>query len=183
MTIHAQNKNGLILSGGNETFRDVKLNPEYLDNSEMVGKFNAAIGYRFRIQPKNKLFFYDIDANVGMMNFHYGQKYCLNPYPEPDAPRQIDDTYLSYYVSLGSSFNYKIYKGFHAGIGLEPTAYYLDGPAEYKFDIPLKATIGYDLKFVEIGLSYKLGFANVVPTRTFSSCKMNLWQISLFIPF
>ncbi|GHT11416.1 hypothetical protein FACS189426_13260 [Bacteroidia bacterium] len=184
LIVHAQNQNGLILSGGNGTSRDVKINPGYLDNSKLAGKFNAAIGYRFRIQSKNKSFFYDIDANVGMINFHYGQKYYLNPYPDPNAPRQFETTVRNFYASLAGSFNYKIFKSFHAGIGIEPSLYYLDGTsAEYKYDIPLTAKIGYNLKFAEIGLAYKLGFTDQVNDRYFSSGKMNLWQLSLFIPF
>jgi hypothetical protein len=184
LIINAQNQNGLILSGGNETFRDIKLNPGYLDDSKIDGRFNAAIGYRFRIQPKNRLFFYDLDFNIGMASYHYGQEYYLNPYSNPDEPRKIDGSFINYYASLGGSFNYKIFSGFHAGIGIEPTLYYLENTAKnYMFDIPLAAKVGYNLKFAEIELGYKFGFTDVVTTDYFSSGKINRWQISLFIPF
>jgi hypothetical protein len=178
-SISAQTKSGMILSGGNGNFRDIKQN-DYRNEGDFQNKYTLGVGYRFRIQPKNPSFFYDLDLNLGLKHYNYAGVFYHEMY---DNMVHSSGKLNFLHVSLNGSYNYKMLKGLYAGIGIEPTVYYIDVTSKYLFDIPLTAKLGYDLKYFGLEVGYKLGFTDVIYPSYFASGKRNDWQISLYIPF
>lgn len=185
----AQFKSGLIISGGKGNLSNVQpgsndIMKEIFQNNGTGTtnyKFNIAVGYKFRIEPQSKPFFYDLDIYIGMKSYTY----------EYTAEKMQDSTLYFYgnsgninlyYTSLKMSWNYKIIKGLYAGAGIEPTIY-LNNDSSRKFDIPLSTQIGYNFKYVEVIAGYKLGLFNTLPSGHFESGRFNDWQIQVFIPF
>lgn len=195
--IFAQVKSGLIVNGGGGCLSNVKLSNDILKQTETPFSFsdsykmNASVGYKFRIQPPAKRFFYDIDLHLGFKRANL--EYTNNPYqfnretgiwedlePATTFGGRMKETF--YYFSINPSWNYNIIKGLHAGVGIEPTLYSSDANG-LKFDTPVTARIGYDFKFVDIAFTYKAGLLNTIDSNSFSSGRFNDWQIQVFIPF
>lgn len=78
-------------------------------------------GYRFRLVPRKGRFFYDVDALFGYSKSDYKINYLSTDnntaYGEASGDRQN----LS--LSLAGTCNYRIVKGLHIGVGLQPTYY------------------------------------------------------------
>jgi hypothetical protein len=94
------------------------------------------------------------------------------------------DNYLR--LSLNPTFNCKVYDGWYAGLGVEPTAcmvYKASSDTFSAFDIPLTARIGYDFKYMDLSFNYKYGFCDVMDADYFTGGKVRRWQLQLFIPF
>lgn len=72
------------------------------------------------------------------------------------------------------------------GAGVEPVYYFAGYEKEdmkHPFDVPFVGKIAYNLKFMELGISYKHGLSNVIETKDFTSGKFRDWQVSVWIPF
>jgi len=199
LSVFSQTKSGLIIAGGSGFLSNLKEGKGLQEILDMGGtkknqyKFNVAIGYKFRIQPQNRSHFFDMDIYAGLKKFnseyfYYGQ--------ETTNDGQIIYNSISsgaggtyYYFSFNPSYNYKIFKNLHLGAGIEPTLYYVDGQGKWKFDIPPTLRIGYDFKYLDIAVGYKIGFLNVIKSNVsnrsnnFSSGNLNDIQLQLFIPF
>ncbi|MDR1762579.1 MAG: hypothetical protein LBR64_01300 [Dysgonamonadaceae bacterium] len=193
--LSAQSKNGLILGGGTGNISNVSETGKLKEILDLGGtktfdyKFNFAIGYKFRIQPEKKSFFYDLDLYAGMKRinwdykvldnyFEYGKD---NPYGDDVKTLGSRSDDFNYYFSLNASYNYNIYKNLHIGAGLEPTMYFESG---WKFDSSLTFRVGYDFKYVDIAIGYKVGLLNPLKQKdAFLSGNLNDLQIQLFIPF
>ena len=192
----AQFKSGMIISGGKGSLSNMKLSDEIINKSEVPFwlsrdyKFNAALGYKFRFQPKTMRFFYDIDLHLGVRqikfeysNFHY--QYNEDGSLNWDSDTETYGASVSescYYFSINPSWNYRIIKGLHAGVGIEPTFYSIDFD-KFKFDTPLTARIGYDFRFIDVAFIYKVGLFNTMDPDYLSSGRFDDWQIQVFIPF
>ena len=193
-------RHGLILSGGTGNVWNKKLdtNLEWVKETlELGGKFstfgvyNAALGYKFRFEPKPKRIFYDIDLFLGFKKYgeKYGDESSRFYLPEGENSPNIgygERKTNTFYTSLNPSFNYRINNRFYAGAGLEPTVYLrFDGKLHAeKFDMPFTTRIGVDLKYVEFALGYKIGFLNRMEGEYyFKSFNLNDLQLQLYIPF
>lgn len=184
----SQLTSGLLLSGGTGSLRS-RINyespfvaelDEAREHSSIDYRFNVALGYRFRLKPAPDSFFYDMDLNIGMRrwNSSYGTIYALNNYSASSA---------HYFASICGTVNHPLYKGLSAGLGIEPTYYfYTEGEnvrTSPAIDAPLVARLSYNLKFVEVGVSYKYGLFNVMETDYLKSGRFNDLVFSLYIPF
>jgi hypothetical protein len=193
-------KSGLIVSGGITGFH--KPVPAPLPENHWMSfqgdkKFDAAVGYKFRLLPYVKPFtlnplFADLDIQAGYQQVKYGiggemsSEYHYNPDNLPASNRSsFKDNY--YRLSLNPMLNCMIYAYWYVGFGVEPTLY-LVSKSESKgsfsaFDIPLTARVGYDFKYVDLSFNYKYGLCDVTDTQYFTSGKIRRWQLQLFIPF
>ncbi|MDR1200082.1 MAG: porin family protein [Tannerellaceae bacterium] len=172
-------KHGLIIGGG---MGDIKSELESLPDvkySDVSYKSGYAIGYRLRLEPGINPFFVDVDANIGMKTWKSSYSKSLK------EPALFDASSQYYYVSAGGTFNYSIYRGLSAGVGIEPTYYfYQEGEtSRNKFDAPLIGKVAYDFGKFELGVSYKHGLTDVIKTDRIKSGKFRDIQLSLFIPF
>lgn len=198
---YSQLKSGLTLNFGYDNITNYKPNP----NTEfgkivtdedgkltVTDKTSFSLGYKFRLQQKEKPYFYDFDVNLGVKNW---SSKIAETYIWPDAFGELkaydQDRYESSnnycYLSLGASFNYKIWKGLYAGLGLEPTWYFYQSgeksAIDPAIDLPLKGSIGYDFKFIGLAVSYRQGIFNVIDVTSIQKGKISDWQVSLYIPF
>jgi len=197
---YGQFKSGFILSGGKGSISNVVFIDPYADLEKTVNieqqyckyKFDATLGYKFRIAPQNKPVFYDIDLYVGLRRFNTGFTANGEIFPSNgDSYELVNEEwhkqhdYLSF--SLNPSWNYRLVKGLYAGVGIEPTMYrYRSSMYMYKrwkFDLPLTAKIGYYLKFIDFSVSYKHGFFDTMNHNVLEPAKFRNWQLSVFIPF
>ncbi len=192
---------GLTLNGGSGDFHDIDLSDAVSDILENGGsleteyQFGAGIGYKFRLKPQTKPFFYDLDLNLGIKkyNYHYSNYDGVEFRSYSTDTLHNDSTKLIsgagnipvVYIALGASFNYKLYKGLYAGAGVEPTFYFDTATTpKWKFDIPAVVKIGYDLKYVDFAFAYKYGLLDMIgKSRTFDGGKLHEWQLQMFIPF
>ncbi|MDR1330854.1 MAG: hypothetical protein LBK07_01990, partial [Tannerella sp.] len=114
-------KSGLIVSGGESMYYDVipRVSPEG-DVPVLYGdrKFDVAAGYKFRLQPAGKRFFADLDIQAGYGQVRYENHYTSFEDMNPLLDRGKDN-YLR--LSLNPTFNCKVYDGWYAGLGVEPT--------------------------------------------------------------
>jgi hypothetical protein len=165
-------------------------------------KFDATIGYKFRIAPQNKPVFYDIDIYIGFRRFDTGYtaigEYFIQDY---DSKRRVivneecDIEHIFHSLSLNPSWNYRLVKGLYAGVGIEPTIYNIgaNGASKYfwldndymrwKFDLPLTAKVGYDLKFIDFSIYYKHGLFDAIDYGHSAPGKFRNLLLSVFIPF
>jgi hypothetical protein len=182
---------GLMIGGGKGTISDIKIkNP-----ADMAGlgekKWDMAVGYKFRLPPSQKRYFYDMDITLGFKRVQYD---CYKDYwpnfsfesrPLPSA--KVKNNYFQ--ISVNPTWNYTLFQGWYAGAGIEPTFYLVSNPNKYQqkdsysYDMPLTAKFGYDFKYVDIAVGYKYGLCNTLNTNDFSSGKFRNWQIQVFIPF
>lgn len=185
-------KHGLIVGGGigNVTYQlQPSSKAQELLNMGGTGstdyQFNGFLGYRYRVEPDRKPFFYDLDVYVGLKRFDYDYWYeSYNNETNTGVYSGTNGEETYYYLALSPSFNYHIISGLNAGIGVEPTFYYRDeNDPNFKFDIPLTAKIGYDFGLLEIAIAYKLGLCNTLKSDVFESGRLYDWQASVFIPF
>ncbi|MDR3140874.1 MAG: hypothetical protein LBU37_04000 [Tannerellaceae bacterium] len=183
LTSNAQTiaKHGLILGGG---MGDIKSELKSLPDvkySDLSYKSGYAIGYRLRLTPGIHPFFIDADANIGMKTWKSTDAILIDPASYAVSSQYnyvlVSASSLYYYASVGGTFNYSIYRGLSAGIGVEPTYYFSQG-----FDAPLIGKVAYDFGKFELGVSYKHGLADVITDRI-KAGKFRDIQFSLFIPF
>ncbi|MDR2147429.1 MAG: hypothetical protein LBE91_13315 [Tannerella sp.] len=193
--MNAQEKlqHGLLLGGGKGNISS-PIDPSYIDgNGGHINGFytnylgNASLGYRIRINrikvPKD---FLDIDMNVNAKAWKATEWYRFESSQIPEASGYGDfgmgGTSMMLCFSISSTYNYRIFKGLNAGIGIAPT-YFLENQDDRGLDIPLMVKVGYDFKFLEIGMNYKYGLLNTLKEDFLKSGKFRDWQINLFIPF
>ncbi|MDR2120014.1 MAG: hypothetical protein LBP64_03970 [Tannerella sp.] len=178
----------MIVSGGENKFYDISLQESLKFSYER--KFDAAIGYKLRLEPVGKPFFADLDVQLGYGQwkyFHIGENSGeTQPNDYLSLPwKNITDSYFR--IAVNPTLNRKVYDGWYAGLGVEPTLY-LVSKSESKgsfsaFDVPLTARIGYDFKYIDLSFNYKYGLCDVTDTQYFESGKIRRWQLQLFIPF
>lgn len=184
-------KSGLLIGGG-KGFLSNRLtsNIEYFESNY---KYNISIGYRFRVYPTTKpSLFLDLDANLGAKSWYtYAKEYnkynpdeLTNPYSYSPILASMKSIY--FFSSVASTINYTLYKRLSLGIGLEPTYFFFtsDEKKIRNFDLPAVAKIGYNFRFLEIGLTYKHGLMKVLQDKQYLlSGQFRDWQISIWIPF
>ena len=189
----AQTKSGILLGGGpwggvNTNF-STEMQAE-LSRYDITYKSNMMLGYRFRIPLYDIPAFMDIDAMIGLNNWNSAYKEKSST-PEPGDGPQYDLPYNYsaqnnyFYGAVGVTANYTLFNNFSAGLGVAPTYWFSTSGEESsgKFDIPLVAKIGYNLKYFELGLSYKHGLMNSIKTDYIQSGNFRDVQLSIWIPF
>jgi len=196
LSLFSQLKSGMIFAGGTGHLSNIKEAPgSTLEEVVNLGgskmnryTFNAALGYKFRIQPKNLFHFFDIDLYAGLKGSN--SEYLYRGQETTAEGLQVYNTIESggsgayYYFALNPSYNYKLYKKLHIGAGIEPTLYFTNGEAKWKFDIPTTLRIGYDFKYFDMAISYKMGLLNPMKSsKYYSSGNLNDIQLQMFIPF
>jgi len=196
LSVFSQTKSGLIIAGGSGNLSNISEETGgRLDEILNLGglklnkyKFNVALGYKFRIQPQNQYHFFDIDLYAGLKRFNYEYLYIVQETTDDGQivffHKGASSSSAYCYFAFNPSYNYKIYKNLHFGAGIEPTLYYADGQGKWKFDIPPTLRVGYDFKYFDMAISYKMGLLNVMKSsRDFSSGNLNDIQLQVFIPF
>ena len=174
---------GIIINAGKEKISsnlpysiEGVATPVDMDNSYLKGKFSMELGYRFRLQPKQSRFFYDIDLLGGYTKSEYAvnfKSFGNTQYGERSGTNDL----LSF--SLAGSVNFYIFRGLNVGLGVQPTAYIWDTRF---FDIPVFAKVSYDLKYVELAFSYKCGLSKEYKISPFKSSRLSQWQFSVYVP-
>lgn len=145
-------------------------------NSYFKSKLALELGYRFRLQPTKSRFFYNIDLLAGYNRHEYGANFMLGKNPTYAGPSGTRDVFSA---SVAGAVNYTIVKGLSVGIGVQPTYSFSGAKA---FDIPLFATVAYDLKYVELAFSYKQGLLTNDKVNPFENLRLSQWQFSVYVP-
>ena len=204
---YSQIKSGIIIGGGKGSISNVVFPDEYttidgtpIENLQWSYQYNfdIALGYKFRYETQNKPFFYDLDIYLGLKRFttDFTGTFDANL---PEIESNDDDEiiyyqgeasghfqHIYYSFSVNPSLNYRLIKGLYAGVGIEPTLYNKDDASKgekWKFDLPLTAKIGYDLKFIDFSVNYKHGIFDTMESKYLNPAKFRNWQLSVFIPF
>jgi hypothetical protein len=153
------------------------------------------LGYRFRLQPVQKPFFYDLDLVLGLKRYTYWE-YAK---PEESTPH-FERNYYNAQLAFNLSMNYRFYDKWYAGVGIAPTLNRVSAAgstsgygintaaalpsAAIKFDMPITAKVGYSFKHFDVAFQYNYGLFNVANDPLYlSKAKTRNWQIQLFIPF
>lgn len=145
-------------------------------NSHFKSKLALELGYRFRLQPVKSRFFYDIDLLMG----YNRMEYAVNYMPIGDTSYGgSSGKQNNYSFSVAGAVNYNIIKGLNVGIGVQPTYYFHQ--AQF-FDAPVFAKVGYDLKCVELALSYKQGLTKSYKVTPFKNSRLSQWEFSVYVP-
>ncbi|MDR2956338.1 MAG: hypothetical protein LBV43_14795 [Prevotella sp.] len=146
------------------------------------GKWKARIsfnaGYQLQFDIKEK---YVLDAALLF------QSRGVHVFYMPSNISTVDETKRLNSIALNGVFNYRIWKGVKAGLGIEPTYYWKTGywtnQKKTVFDVPLVAKVGYDFKVMEISLSYKHGINPIVEGVGYTyKAKSRDIQLSVFMP-
>lgn len=191
--VSAQSKSGILLGGGPWGGVNTKFSTEMqaeLTRYEITYKSNMMLGYRFRIPHYDISAFLDIDAMIGLNNWNSEYKEKSNT-PEPgngpqyDLPFSFSAQNNYFYGAVTVTANYTLFDNFSAGFGIAPTYWFYQAGEESsnKIDIPLVAKIGYNLKYFELGFSYKHGLMNSIKTDYIQSGNFRDVQLSIWIPF
>lgn len=88
------------------------------NNSSLDQKVVMEAGYRFRLVPRKGRFFYDVDALFGYSKSDYKINYLSTDNNTAYGEASGDQQNLSF--SLAGTCNYRIVKGLHIGVGLQP---------------------------------------------------------------
>jgi hypothetical protein len=185
-------KSGLILGSGMGSLGNTQFKSVQEINEIRYKNPDALIGYKFRLLPSQKRYFYDVDITAGLKRFVHWQNpnYVISP-DNFEMPAPIfDHDYTYFQFSLSPSWNYRFFDKFYAGVGLSPTLYMVKGKKQndnritgYKFDIPATIKIGYDFKYLDVSLGYSHGFFNTAYSDYITKSSFRNWQIQVFIPF
>ena len=192
LPVGAQTQTGLLVGGGSGNFSFGEIKPrENKSLRDVDYKLNGFVGYRFRLHPFTSCkAFVDLDASVGVKSWDYLYRPILKQQPS-DNPNigglyTASSSAYACFASLGGTINCPVYKGLSVGAGVEPVYYFAGYEKEdmkHPFDVPFVGKIAYNLKFMELGISYKHGLSNVIETKDFTSGKFRDWQVSVWIPF
>lgn len=189
-----QLRTGILLGGGAWGGVNAKANASTLENFKNIDtnfKSSFMLGYRFRLHHNSMPGFLDLDAVVGLKNWESSyrngdQGYIPDNKPGDESQMGSFSAKSNYvYTGISATANYYVYKKLSLGMGVEPSVWISKmGEDNYKtFDMPLVAKIGYDFKFIELGLTYKHSFINSVKTYYLDSAKFNDLQVSIWVPF
>lgn len=189
-----QLRKGILFGGGSWGNIDAKANPvaigkyKNIDNSF---KSSFMLGYRFRLQHFDMPAFLDLDAVVGLKNWESSyrngdQGYIPDNKPGDESQMGSYGAKSNYvYTGISATANYYVYKKLSLGVGVEPNVWIskMGEDNSKTFDMPLVTKIGYDFKFIEVGLTYKHSFINSVKSSYLDSAKFNDLQVSIWVPF
>ena len=184
LPVGAQTQTGLLVGGGSGSFSygGIKARYENMTLRDVDYKLNGFVGYRFRLHPFTSCkAFVDLDASVGVKSWDYLYRPILKQQPS-DNP-QVGGIY---FLSSSAYACFASLGGTSVGAGVEPVYYFAGYEKEdmkHPFDVPFVGKIAYNLKFMELGISYKHGLSNVIETKDFTSGKFRDWQVSVWIPF
>ena len=187
----AQTKSGILLGGSPWGSVNAKLDTERFSRYDIHYKPNVMLGYRFRMLAENTPLFYDADVTIGLNNWNSGYKEKNNQ-QESEPNNGQYDYYYNYqarnnylHAAVAVTANYTLFKNFSTGLGVAPTWWFAHAgeKSSNKFDVPLVVKIGYNLKYFELGLSYKHGLMNSIKTDYIQSGNFRDVQLTLWIPF
>lgn len=185
-------RTGILLGGGAWGGVNAKANSSTIENYNYINnnfKSSFMLGYRFRLHHYDVPAFLDLDAVVGLKNWESSYINSDNDYGNnPGNESQVGNFEAKYnyvYAGISATANYYFYKKLNLGVGIEPSIWLnkYTGSNSKTFDMPLVAKIGYDFKFIEVGLTYKHSFINSVKTPYLDSAKFNDLQVSIWVPF
>ena len=184
MSVNAQlSQHGLVLNGGTG-FIDLTIDKSSPYVKEYRYKYGVSAGYRLRFKtPAPKSFHYDVDVNLGMNALKsktYGIMIPKNDEAKPTPSNgYITTTQPRFFTSIDGTVNYSIIENLSVGLGVEPTYYFRYN----KFDTPIVAKVAYKFKTLELGVTGKYGFMNVLDAEYLKSLKLREIQMYVFIPF
>ena len=185
VNLHSQNKSGIIVGSGigfesystNTNSKDFKIGIK----NKISYNYDVQLGYRFRFEagnaPTSKIFF-DVDPLLKLQAFKTTKEYPTGKggynSPSVEAPD------INFQFAISPSANYRITNRLFAGVGVEPTWNIVTNGKH--FDIPAFCRVGYSFKRVELALTYRQGFLNVLDKDAFDKGRASDLNISLFIP-
>lgn len=174
---------GIIVGAGSgHISSDFPTSPNGLtvDKSNTFLKQKAVFefGYRFRFEPSQANFFYDIDLLGGYSKSDFAINYDSTPSASYGG---WDGSHKQLSVGVGATFNYKIVKGLSVGLGVQPMVYLWEGPKK-AFDAPIVGKIAYDFKYFELAFAYKQGLSKTYRIADFKGSRLSSWQFSIYVP-
>ena len=183
VNLSAQTKSGLLagVGMGFEKLSMDEMNADYEKGVRFddIYNYNLHLGYRFRFEPSRKLFF-DIDPLMklqALKSWDYYPPIKTNPY----ASATVIARNVNFQLAVSSTFNLRLTEQFYIGVGVEPTLNIVtDGKP---FDIPVLGRVGFDLGKVDVAVTYRQGFMNVVHDQKYKIGRTSDVNVSLFIPF
>lgn len=149
-------------------------------------EFGVSLGYRFRLENKeNEHLFYDLDLLLDAKVFESKKLYYqVNSDKQDYFPSSVTAHDANLALSFSPSINYKIVKGFYAGMGIEPTWYVVPTNEGKKFDIPLVWKVGYNINNkIDFSLRYRFGFTNTIDREVYKKGHISDLSLLIFIPF
>ncbi|MDR0431447.1 MAG: hypothetical protein LBH58_13375 [Tannerellaceae bacterium] len=183
-------KSGLIVGSGSGSLYDAKFKPSSDMNEINYKAPDAALGYRFRLQPSGKRFFYEVDILAGLKRFDHARYVGLFSKDNESSLIPLDVYKHNYFhLTLGASWNYRFVDKWYAGVGINPTLYAAKGRKHdnrltgYSFDIPAVLKLGYDFGCVDVSFNYAYGFSNISQSDYITKARLRNWQVQFFIPF
>ena len=184
--MYGQIKSGFVFGFGTGKANNTKYTTQGIENtSDIVNasvsyKYNAMLGYKFRMTPNKKLFFYDFDIIAGIKKIESQLKIYSSNYVPLDFSTSSS---IHYSFSTTMIANYTIFNTLYIGAGVEPTVYYAEYLKTAKFDLPFVAKVGYSFKYFDISLNGKLGTLNPYITKQVNKSNLLDLQFQMFIPF
>lgn len=180
---YTQNKSGFLFSGAAGTLNNEFVSPLTADqigrSFDNTFNYDIHLGYRFRLR-QNDWLFWDLDALAGFKSVQTG---ILVGYGQSYVSYEVGGRHLNYYAAFSPSMNAFLYKGFYAGVGIEPTWYYYRSEdVGMGFDLPAMVKLGYDFGRISLEGSIKLGLIRHSIDGLLEKNRLNEFQLSLFIP-
>lgn len=186
IAINAQDriKHGITLNGGLGNIQqkfDASLSSKLADK-QLDYKAGLSLGYKLRFNQSSTPLFFDVDGTLGARAWK-----DKDIFSKPDSEivyiGGAESNDLHYYMSLGGSVNYRIYKGLSIGVGITPEwVFNKSENSKNNFDTPLIGKIAYDFGKIEVGFTYKHGMTNLLKTEGLKTAKIREFQLSVFVP-
>lgn len=176
---------GLVISGGKSevsyhlpaALPSVSA-PIDAEHSTFRGKLALEFGYRWRLNPfSSSRLFMDAEVLGGYTSYDY--QWSHQPMgDEYYAGGEGDFSLLN--VSASGHIGCYLYKGLYTAAGVQPMYYIWE---KGFFDIPASFKLGYNLKCIEIGFSYRIGLTrNCTDIPVFRENRLSQWAVSLYVP-
>lgn len=188
LTGYSQVTSGILIGGGAGT-----LNTKFENNipSTRIGtifdgtyNYDLHLGYRFRIQQTER-FFWDLDALVGMKCLKKSILTATQTNSVHPGYVAYNDLYrdYNYYIGVLPTFNVKMYKGLHAGVGIQPTfVFYRSKSDNCDFALPAVVKLGYDFGPLSLEASGKFGLLRDGVKDVISRNRAKEFQLSIYVP-
>ncbi len=174
-----------MLEGGKGSFNNVEYSLSKGETKSIDYKTNISLGYKIRINNDAKPYFFDLDILLGVKTYDFFDRMDYEkPYQGVFGGYILDSGYFLWNFSVSATYNYKLYKGLYAGLGIKPTVYLNQClHNNVTFDIPITTRLGYDFRFMDVSLEYDYGLFKTVKQDGDYKGKINDWNMQVFIPF
>ncbi len=188
--LQAQMQTGLLMGGGIGGIYGEKYVVSKNKSEIRYTQPDFTLGYRFRIRPNARKYFYDIDVFLGLKRMKHLDIRTVQGPKGIMTGSHILFRHRYYSVGLTPAWNYNFFNKWYAGTGLSPTFSMAKGRendnrlTDYIFDMPATIKVGYDFKYVDVALVCYWGLFNVSAfSDQITSATLRSLQVQVFIPF